>query len=98
RRVLEREDLERPPDERQRRRADPQRALEEVREERGAQGELRRSPPRLERLERVAGVVTARGDEREPEAEREIAAAHPDGPHAAIVVATGTSPACDAGR
>jgi len=83
RRMLEREDLERPARDREQRRAQPERAAQEVREKRRPKRRLNRGAPRLERLKRIAGVVAAGRAEREREPQRP--AAQNDRPFAAAV-------------
>ena len=66
------EDLQRPADQRERGGADPERPAEQVGHQRRPQGPLGGRAARLDRLQRVAGLVATRGGERQGEAESDL--------------------------
>ena len=74
RRVRQRQDLERPAEQREQRRADPERARQQVADQRRFQCLLGGRLARLDRLQRVARLVAAGRRERQTEAEGEILA------------------------
>ena len=72
RRVGQRQDLERPAEQREQRRADPEGARQQVTHQGRLQSPVGRRLARLDRLQRVAGLVAAGSRECQPEAEREL--------------------------
>src|SRR4051794_15267647 len=66
------EDLEGPADQGEGGCAEPERAPQQVRHQRRFQGAVRRGAPRLDRLQRVAGLIATRRGERQSKAESEL--------------------------